>query len=667
MEITRRGLLTWAGIFGASSLLPGCTSKTVLTPKEEGPPPLGNEDFAQSVCDLCPAGCGLKVRRIDGRAVGVSGATGHPINQGTLCPKGPALLQELYHPDRLKSPMLRSGPRGSGAWTQISWEEALRVIGEKFSAAGKGAKLAALSAPREWDADREILGKLAQSLGGRTFALGTPSSEPPIEAYQAMHGSRRISCDPAGAKLLVSFGLDWLQTLPSHVEAQQLWARMRTRGGDKSRTHVAQVEPRFSVTAGKADSWLPVRPGTEDLLALAVAHEMIAGGRFDEAFIRNHTLGFDAFRRAVEPFTAERVSQATELPEKDIRILSSKFLNSSPAVAIGGRGTPWSQMAVHALNALSGSLGAKGIFSLAREADALSWATLGAKDPRPEVLLIDRVNPAFVAPAPWKAVLEKAAFVVVVSPHMTETAEFADIVLPCHTSLERLQSSKHRRLDGKIVLNTAARAVETRNASKDPGDIFLMIARAAGAQGMPARDFASYVAAKSGSGDTSWKELSAAGERGSLFATPSGRFEFDALTAALPDAHRRLEAARDKEFPLSLYVFTPLAFSSGEGAHLPFLQGIAGVQLSEKWESWAEMHPETAGALGVSEGDKIWVRSRLGKIPVKARVLAWAKPGVVSIPFGLGHTAYGRWAKGVGANPMDIAEGPETSVTVERA
>lgn len=667
MEITRRGLLKLGGIIGAGSVLPGCARKAVLAPAEESPPPLGNEDFTQSVCDLCPAGCGLQVRRIDGRAVGVSGVAEHPINQGSLCPKGPALLQELYHPDRLKSPMLRSGPRGSGLWTPISWEEALRRIGEKFLAAGKGGALAAMSAPREWDVDRELLGELARSLGGRTFALGTPSNEPPLEAYEAMHGSRRISCDPAGARLLVSFGLDWLQALPSHVEAQRLWARLRSRDG-RPRTHVTQVEPRFSVTGGKADSWLPVRPGTEGLVALAVAREMIKSGRFDEAFIRDHARGFDAFGRAVEPFTSERVSQATELPEKEIRVLTSKFLNSSPSVAIGGRSTPWSQLAVHALNALSGSLGAKGLFSLGRQAGALSWSGMTAKDPRPDVLLIDRVNPAFAAPTPWRAVLEQAAFTVVVSPHMTETAEFADIVLPCHTALERLQVSKHRRLDGGVVLNTVGRGVEPLHATKDPGEIFLLIARASSARGMSSGDFAAHVEAKAReAGGAKWLELPGAGGRDSLFAAPSGRFEFDALTAALPEARRRLEASRDKEFPLSLYVFTPLPFSCGEGAHLPFLQSIAGVQSAEMWESWAELHPETAAARGVGDGDKIWVRSKLGKISVKARVVAWAMPGVVSVPFGLGHAAYGRWAKGVGANPLEITGvHGETAVTVER-
>lgn len=670
MKITRRGFLKLGAIVGASSALPACARKAVLAPAEEAPPAPGNEDFTRSVCDLCPAGCGLRVRRIDGRAVGVSGDAEHPVNRGSLCPKGPALLQELYHPDRLKSPLLRSGPRGPGSsWSPISWEEALRRVGEKFSRARKDAPPAALCAPGEWSAEHEILEELARSLGGRTLRLGSPSGEPPLEAYEAMHGAGGVSCDPAGARLLVSFGLDWLQALASHVEAQRLWGRLRSRDG-LPRAHVVQVEPRFSVTAGKADCWLPVRPGTEGLLALAAAREMIAGGRFDRAFIRERSLGFPAFRRAVEPFSPARVSEVSGLPEKEIRILSSKLLNSRPSVAIGGRGAPWSQLAVHALNALSGSLGADGIFSLAG-AVSRTWTDLAPKDPRPEVLLIDRVNPAFVAPRPWRGILERADFVVVVSPHMTETAQFADVVLPCHTALERIQASKHRLLDGRVVLNASARAVEPLHAAKDPGEIFLLIGRAAGVRGPASGDFAAYAEAKArgaGGGPARWTELPKEAGRDSLFATRSGRFEFDALTAALPEAHRRLGSARDKEFPLSLYLFTPLAFSRGEGAHLPFLRSIAGVPLTETWECWAELHPETAGAHGVGDGDTIRLRSRLGRISVKARVVAWAMPGVVSVPFGLGHTAYGRWAGGIGANPMEITEGRgETDVAVERA
>ena len=143
---------------------------------------------------------------------------------------------------------------------------------------------------------------------------------------------------------------------------------------------------------------------------------------------------------------------------------------------------------------------------------------------------------------------------------------------------------------------------------------------------------------------------------GRLFATASGRFEFEPLTRAIPSAEG---PPQDGEFPLALYVYSPLPFSFGEGAHLPYLQAIAGVQTGEMWGTWAEFHPDTAAGCGVEDGQMVRVRSISGSISVKARVLACAMPGVVSIPLGLGHTSYGRWAKGVGANPMDIADGFE--------
>lgn len=656
LEISRRGFLTWGGILGASAVLPGCAKEAVLRPKEEAAPPPGKEDFTQSVCPLCPAGCGVVVRRVDGRAVGVSGAPEHPVNLGSLCPKGAALLQELYHPDRLRSPLARGGERGRGSWAPISWDEAIRRIAGKLAS----FKPATLSAPRAEEADGELLRELARSLGGASYTIGVSQNELAQDAFRAMHGRGLLFCDPAQARLLVSFGFDWLQAHPDHLGAQQLWARLRSRAGGE-RTHVVQVESRFSVTAGKADAWVPALPGAEGFVALGAAREMIGTGRYDETFVRRRTTGFPALAKALEPFSIERVSEAAGVSERTLRLLYAKFQGARPAVAIGSRGAPWSQMAVHALNALSGSLGEEAIFSSGEEEDVPGAMDLNA--PMPGVLLIDRVNPVFLSPARWKTALDKAPFIVAISPYLTETAEYADIVLPCHSPLERLHGSRHRLLDGRTVVNLSSRAVEPLYDTKDAGEIALLIGRAAGAKGLPAGDFSRRVEARvkelgAGAlslkdGEARWTESPGAGGRGVSFTTPSGRFDFEPLTRAIPGLPAR---SADEDFPLHLYVYPTLPFSFGEGAHLPYLQAIAGVQTGEMWETWVELHPETARACGVKEGGRVRLTSRLGRLEAKARVLASAMPGVVSVPFGLGHGAYGRYARGVGANPMDIAQ-----------
>lgn len=662
MEISRRGFLTLGGIFGAGSVLPGCARQAVLKPKEEGPPPLGKEDFTQSVCRLCPAGCGLQVRRVDGKAVGVSGLPEHPVNHGALCPKGAALLQELYHPDRLRTPVERSGPRGDGTWRPISWEEAFRrIAGRLGGAKAGGSRLDAVSSSRGWDVEGELLERLSLASGGASYSFDLAQNQRPLDAFAAMHGTRQVYCDPSRARLLVSFGADWLQTQPEHIQAQQLWARLRSRAGG-ARVHVVQVESRFSVTAGKADSWAPVRPGTEGFVALGVAREMISTGRYDTAFIRQRSRGFEAFSKAIEPFTVERVSEATGLSERGLRLLYAKFQGTRPAVAMGGRGAPWAQMAVHALNALTGSLGEDAMFSAGSEDDAPIRPPMDLDGAGSEVVLLDRVNPVFLAPRPWKAALDRAALVVAVSPYRTETAEYADLVLPCHTPLEQLHASRHRLQDGRLVTNLASRGVDPLYDTKDPGEIFLLIGREAFGGRMPSGDFAKHLEARAKEkgargleeGTVAWAE-SAAPARGSLYANPSGRFEFEALTRAIPSGD--LEPSAGRDFPLWLYPYSPLPFSFGEGAHLPYLQAIAGVQTGEMWETWAELHPDTAAACGVREGQSVRISSALGSLQARVRIIASAMPGIVSMPVGLGHTAYGRWASGVGANPMELAGG----------
>ncbi|MEK6710570.1 MAG: hypothetical protein AABZ64_08320, partial [Nitrospinota bacterium] len=372
---------------------------------------------------------------------------------------------------------------------------------------------------------------------------------------------------------LISFGWDWLAAHPSHVEAQRAFARLRRRGGE--RAHIIQVEPRFSLSAAKADSWLPIRPGTQGLLALAAAREIISKGRQDSAFLRERSLAFAEFAKALEPFSIPRVSKAAGIPERSIRLLCVKLTNTKPALAITGRGPLFDQLAVHALNAVLGGLGEKGLFSSWREETGQAGAQGTPRAPA-KMLLVDRANPLFTAPAAWKPVFENTPLVVTVSPFLTETAEYSDWVLPCGTPLERPHCSLHRMMDGRSILNAAPRAVEPAADAKDPGEIFLLIAKTLGLQGFGAAGFDSLFkaeAAKLGGeellkedGGIRWREMPRAAGRGLSFATPSGRFDFSPLTKLMEEPELRLRVETDGKYPLSLNIFTPLPFSRGEGS-----------------------------------------------------------------------------------------------------
>lgn len=680
MEITRRSFFKLGLFSGLASALPAWAKGRVLTPKADPPPPMWEESFAYTVCGLCPAGCGMRVRKVDGRAVGVCGIPEHPVNQGGLCPKGPAALQELYHPDRLRTPLARSGARGSGAWKEIPWAEALRAISEKFPRTGSGNKkrpLAAVTSARAWDIQGEAFRGLADAVGkGNFFALGFPLSEAPCDAYEKMHGRRRLAFHVARANLVVSFGFDWLQSAPSPIEAQRAYAKLR-RGPGRGRAQIIQIEPRFSTTAGKADQWVPIHPGTEGLLALALAKQLIANGTYDQAFLHGQADGFEDFKKSLDALSLEDISRTTGVSQRDILALAVKLGSRKPSAIITNRGPLLTQMAVHALNALLGNIGADAVFSGLEErgdfgADAAIAQALAARPS--ELLLVDRVNPLFLAPSAWKAILDRTPLVATISSFLTETAQQSDLILPCHTPLERRHCSFHASADGSTVLNAAPQAVEPFYDTKDPAEIFLALARAFKGAGVVS-DFDSYFMSHirklraekllaESNGGRIWLEMSGPAS-GKPAVTRSGKFEFGPLADLL--RRQDFKAAQpDADFPMSVYLYSPLAFSFGEGAHLPFLQSVAGPQIQEAWQTWAELHPDSAGRFGISDGDAIWIESREGKIQARARLSRTAMPGVLSLPVGLGHAAYGRWAKGMGANPMGLG-GAGTRVRIWRA
>lgn len=318
----------------------------------------------------------------------------------------------------------------------------------------------------------------------------------------------------------------------------------------------------------------------------------------------------------------------------------------------------FNRMAVSALNMILGSMGSEETVWTVGGLEKREESAERFRKAAPQVMIVDRVNPVFFGSGQWKSVLENVPFIVTVSPHMTETAEISDIVLPCHTPLEQLHLSQHSTIDGKSVLNASPRAVEPLYGTKDPGEIFLLLKRVVEGAAPALGEFQSYhkIRAKElkgesllePEGEVRWMEIPKSGKM-------LERFRFSPLVDALK--HRVPELKGDAEFPLFLYLFTPLSFFRGEGAHLPYLQSVAGPQAQETWGTWAEIHPDTARKYGIVDGDRVWVESRRGKIQVKARLVPWTMPDVVSVPVGLGHTAYGRWAKGLGANPLEIAEG----------
>ncbi|MBI3291808.1 MAG: molybdopterin-dependent oxidoreductase [Elusimicrobia bacterium] len=679
----------------AGLAIPKAIRATLLAPKQKPLPKLESEAYVPAVCKQCPALCMLQIRLVNGKPAGVSGMPAHPLNQGAMCPKGAAILQELYHPDRLRHPLRRRGARaptgrqGTNQWDRISWDEACEMLRAKLGdlvARKKPEALGMIAAPIR-DIRHEIQKRFAQAFGTPNFwewnwSLG----QAPVDAFEKMHGfSEGLFYDLANANLVVSFGWDWLQAFPSPIEAQRAYAELR-RGRPERRARILHIEPRLSTTAAKADEWFAIRPGTEGVLALGVAHVLVKERLYNGRFIAQRTSGFEEFTKRLSQYPLEKVSQVTGVQAAQIEEIAREMASVKPALAMTHRSSLFNQAAVHSLNALVGSIGVqRGV--LASEAaqyqlrlppvklpqtrpaplaslHQLPEALLAADSSPLEVLWLERTNPVFLSPGPsqWKKALDKVPFIVSFSSFLDETSELADLVLPPHASLEAWQYGFSSTLQGQGVISFAPPVVPPLYDTGDHGDFVLQLAKALGgtaAAALPGDSFVDSLemAVEKAGAKGSWRQggwWSFEGARVGAEATlktKSGKLEFPIRELEETGIPNSKEAS---DYPLELYVHVPLAFSFGEGAHLPYLHSLAGAHLGEQWESWLEIHPETAKRLRVADGQMVWVESSAGRIQARARHYEGIHPEVVSLPFGLGHAGMGRYAQGVGSNPADV-------------
>jgi anaerobic selenocysteine-containing dehydrogenase len=495
------------------------------------------------------------VRTLDGEAAGLSGNPLHPINRGALCPKAFGGLQLLYDPNRLKGPMARAGERGR--LRSIGWDEALSVLNTRLSelrAKGLSHTVAILGG--QYRGSRDTLWKRFAE------AYGTPNyirvrclpPEKPARAHQLMQGvTTPLSYDLGEAQFILSFGAGLLEAWLGPVHVSQAFARLR-RSGERPRGRFVQVDPRRSSTAVKADRWVPIVPGTDGILALGIANALIREELYDKEFIERHALGFDGwvdqrgeahegFKNFVlREYGLITVSTATGVPVRTILEIARGLGTTRPAVVVGERGPAYgpddlhTRMAIHSLNALIGSIGARGglliqgelPLSPLRPVQKDEAAARGLKHPRidgagrgeyflasdaaqalPErilsatpypinALLIFATNPLANHPAKeaFARAFDRIPFIVSFSPFLDESSSKADLILPDHTYLERWQDDQVTHLAGFTCFSLARPAATPLHQTRNTADVVLQIAAATGgsvAKNVPWRSFEDFL------------------------------------------------------------------------------------------------------------------------------------------------------------------------------
>ncbi|MBN1849540.1 MAG: molybdopterin-dependent oxidoreductase [Deltaproteobacteria bacterium] len=463
-------------------------------------PPEGEYVHEKTICKLCPGGCGIEVRKVDHRAVKIEGRTDFPVNPGGMCPLGMGGLQLLYNEQiRFTSPMKRVGARGAGKFVSISWEEAMAILVDRIKGlrqAGQPAALASIDGNPGRSTMSVLIERFMNAVGSPNY-MRIPTSEDTYSmANMLMTGNDGpMAYDLENADFILSFGSGLIEGWGSPGRVLNAWKIWKENAAQKKIT-IVQIESRASNTASKADQWIPVKPGTEAALALGIAHILIREKLYHSEFVDRFAFGFSdwitsdgkdraGFRRLVlEKYSPEKVAEITGIDAAEIGRLADLFGRARAPIALCGRGkgflpgSVFECMAIHALNALVGNLNTPGgIFlhdplplGLLPQLEPDAVAAAGLKTPRVDqiggsahpfsqslienfsdavisaekspvdTLLCFSSNPAYTMPdgGAFNKALQKIPFVVSFSPYHDETAYMADLVLPDHHYLEKM-------------------------------------------------------------------------------------------------------------------------------------------------------------------------------------------------------------------------------------
>jgi anaerobic selenocysteine-containing dehydrogenase len=680
-KISRREFLILTGMGAATSMvLTGCGPVSRYVVREQYPkmPEYtynGRSTYYASTCRECPAGCGIVVRTYQGRAIKIEGNDQNPINLGKTCPRGQTSLQGLYNPDRIQNPLKRPGRNHSNI-TNLSWGDAITTVKEAITSnlPGEIAFLLGMAPDHLFDLVTEITGSL-----GSPAPLRYGAHEVFDLRRTLLEASRLVFANPSlpyfdlgNASMVFSFGANFLEAYLSPLAYARGYATMR-QGHPDRRSVFIQFEPRMSQTAAKADEWIPITPGSEGLVALALG-QLVAeqrGGAIPNAFL------------AVD---VAAVAASSGVSQETMRRLAIMFAKSDNPLAIPG-GSALGQsngletaQAILALNGLVGNFGKPGgVFST--PSVPVHPEIPGTPDPITEVanlvnrmqngqvkvLFVHGINPVFELPAAlgFEAAMAKVPLVISFASFPDETAELADYIFPDHTGLEAWGYQRTVTGGDRPVISGAQPVVMPFYNTRPTADVLLAAVQSIGgtlAQAVPYQDEVEYIQAA----------LLPLVKEDGVYNAPDIR-SFMALfqqfggwwsaktgldkpqTASLLNQALEVAPAEyegDGEF--YLYPFMSQLMGDGSGANKPWLQETPDPTTTVMWNSWVEINPITGEKLGLKSDDVIRILSPFGEIEAIVYLYPAIRPDTLAIPFGQGHTAFGRYAEGRGANPARL-------------
>ncbi len=761
MKITRRDFIKFAvgGVAGIHvTPLPWKLTDDIAIWTQNWPwvpvPERGEFKERHGICSLCPGGCGIRLRMVESRGVKIEGRDGYPINKGGICPIGMGGLQLLYNKDmRFTEPMKRVGPRGEGVFMEISWDEALEILVKRLSqlrSEGRANEVGVVDGLPYDSTSSVLLRRFVRAFGTQKYFRILDQDGVDCLVNYLVHGYYNpMGFDLENSDLVLSFNAGLLEGWGSAGRVLGLWGEWKEKGS-KNKVKVIYVGSRSSNTASKCDKWVAIRPGTEAALALGIAHVIVKMGRYNSEFVNEKVFGLgdwiDGSGNAhkglkallAAEYTPDRVAHIAGVKVEDITALAKELLGAKAPVVIWGRGkgtlpmSVYETWAIHTLNVLLGRINRPGgvIVSLGLPfaklpepiMDEVAKASLDkqgegplggpslystlaeiAKSERPlvDTLLVVQANPVQTLPSAnlVERAIRKIPFIVSFSPFRDDTAFYADLILPDHVYLEKLQEVPNPRGVAYPAYCVSMPIIRPLYNTKDVGDTIILLAKKMGGSLKDSFDFksleeviktraAGLIASGKGSVNISkaapwdWKntEFKPSTDKKDLdklfesnlwyvpisaaavedkFNTESGKIElYSQRLKALPQFREKKDELFLPHFPVEedgggaivLEPYEMVNWSSSWVPSPPYLTKTITSEQLLRWDLFGQLNPNTARELGLKKGDLVRVISVQGEILLRIELYEGAMPGVLYVPMGFGHIGYDEFLKGKGAN-----------------
>jgi molybdopterin-containing oxidoreductase family iron-sulfur binding subunit len=649
--VKRRDFLKVLGTAGAAVTTMGClpeeTGKLIPYLVHPDQTVSGVSTYYASTCRECAAACGIIAETRDGRTTKLEGNPEHPLNKGALCARGQAALQGLYNPDRFRGPMVKE----NGAWKPTTWDSALTLVSQKLGdvrsrgVAGNGVFLN----QHETGSFPGFLDAWLAGFGMRPhLSVDFEADGAAIEANRRTYGVPWPRLSFSDAKLIISFGADFLETWGISVPQQLDFADARAKIEGAPR--FVYIGARRSLTGLNADQWLACKPGSE----LAIATFLAGKGSATDA------------------------ATQSGVPEATLTRLQQELASAKPALVLSGVSTANAldvALAVAAINQNSGAVG-----TTIRPADALSafdgvahFSDVVAvaekmRTGQVSIAFVRGVNPAYNLPASAKfaEAFAKVPFKVSFSLYPDETTELCDLILPDLHSLESWGDADAGK--GTMSLQQPAMDPVFTGGPRATADVLLQLAQKdpANAAKYAQKDYRSWLMSRFPGG---MNAFTAALQKGVASGSMAPR-----ASAGAPTELKMPQPIGATQGDYFLVTYHSPVHGDGRGANKPWLQELPDPVTKVLWSSWVEIHPETANKLGIERGDIVEVKTLSGTMRAPAFLYLGIRTDTIALAIGQGHSSvtklddhdgknykviptqwgYGRYARNIGVRAHDL-------------